>query len=170
MQFYSLHSFFFTQEVKWTGKMQKIKEDHDSEKSLVGITGVMQLFKYGNSSYVRLSVMSHSGPSASGGAVQAALFCVRRQGGITETGAGTEPQAAGAAADYCLPKQAGQYCSSAQEEAQLFRISCISAEAHNVIFRFELKECTCGNISGHLSNFHHADQVVSLSLCWLSLQ
>lgn len=114
--------------------------------------------------------MSLSGPSASGGAIQAALCCVRRQGGITETGAGTEPQAAGAAADYCLPKQAGQYCSSAQEEAQLFRISCISAEAHSVISRFEHKECTCGNMSGHLSNYHHADYVVSLSLCRLSFQ
>lgn len=33
--------FFFTQEVKWAGKMQKIKEEHDSEKSLVGLTGIM---------------------------------------------------------------------------------------------------------------------------------
>ncbi len=31
--------FFFSQEGKWTGKMQKIKEEHDSEKSLVGLTG-----------------------------------------------------------------------------------------------------------------------------------
>lgn len=120
--------------------------------------------------HVRICIMSLSGSSASGGPVQTALCCVRRQGGITETGAGTEPQAAGTAADYCLPEQAGQYCNSAQEEARLFRISCISAAAHGVIFRFELKECTCGNISGHLSNYHHADYVVSLSLCMLSFQ
>lgn len=33
--------FFFTQEVKWAGKMQKMKEEHDGERSLVGVTGIM---------------------------------------------------------------------------------------------------------------------------------
>lgn len=68
-------------------------------------------------SVIDIGVMSLSGSSASGGPVQTALCCVRRQGGIAETGAGAEPQAAGTAADHCLPQQAGQYCNSAQEEA-----------------------------------------------------
>lgn len=108
---------------------------------------------------IHISILS--GPSASGGAVQTAVCCVRRPRGITTTGAGTEPQAAGAAADYCLPKQAGQYCIPAQEEARLFRISCISPAAYSIIFRFGLKECTGGNISRRLYNYHHTDYMLS---------